>query len=476
MPSYPRNLRGRSQAKPAIPSPAPVRRPNIPRPANDNPRWRLPKPANDNPTLPTRPRPPRPFGLRAFRPLRYNPYRFASGLLDYGYRRWFHPAFDAPPTLGATWKIRHGPNVYPYPYQVAPQGWATGYVRDADPVGPQTGLIVGQAAYRLENLRTLQYLLTKSPSINRWSAGISRVTDDVRGANAMTIVRSTSAFYNALPPARNFLVPIPVPIPPILPVPRSPLVLPPWRQPPMHQVAPVAVPSPRSPIYPEPYPVPTRRPAIRPARQPRPEYWPEGLPVPEFEPYNPPWPDFDFPPVEIPNSRSWETTVHPSRSPRPRVSNGRGPRFHRREPPRPRERETKGKVAPVLWGLLNGFGIATEGMDLIDAAWNALPRDARSRSFYRGQYVRPAASTRAGDVLRNWDQIDLDRFARNFLANQMEDAYYGVSSGIWNPTRGRPMPNNDTRREIEENSPVGDAPIDFDEVVDVIWGAVGQGR
>lgn len=329
-------------------------------------------------------------------------------------------------------------------------------------------MITGQAAYRLENLRPLAYLLTKSPSTNRWSLGISRITDERRGANAMTIVRENSPLVNALPPARNFLVPQLVPIPAPVPALQPYRPLPPWRQLPLFNPMPWAVPSPRTPSYPEPYPVPRQRPGTRPQRSPDPD---PLLPPPDSAPENPPLPDQDFPPVEVPNVQSWETVV-PIRGRAPRPLNRRGPPAHRREPPRQRDRENKGKIGRGLWNLLNAFGVASEGMDLVDAAWNALPKGRRSRSFHKGQYVRPNWRTRIGDVYRNWQHIDMDRFVRNVVANQLEDAYYGMSSGFWNPTRRRPMPNNDTRREIEDASPVGDSPIDFDQVVDEIWRAL----
>lgn len=411
---------------------------------------------------------PRPFGLRPFSPFRYNPYRIGTAFLDYGYRRYFDPAFDAPPSMPASWRIRHGPNVYPFPYNGKPKGWSTGYVVDSQPSGPQTGVITGQAAYRLARLSPLARLLQNFPGTNRWSAGIPHITDNSPGANAMTIVRDPSPPHDALPPARNFLVPQLVPVPAPVPALQPYRPLPPWRQLPLFNPMPWAVPSPRTPSYPEPYPVPRQRPGTRPERSPQPD---PLLPLPDSAPENPPMPVQDFPPVEVPNVQSWETVIPMGRR-APRPLNRRGPPTHRREPPKQRDRENKGKMGRGLWNLLNAFGVASEGMDLVDAAWNALPRDRRSRSFHKGQYVRPNWRTRIGDVYRNWQHIDMDRFARNVVANQLEDAYYGISGRFWNPTGGRPMPNNDTRREIDEASPVGDSPIDFDKVVDEIWRAL----
>jgi hypothetical protein len=135
-----------------------------------------------------------------------------------------------------------------------------------------------------------------------------------------------------------------------------------------------------------------------------------------------------------------------------------------------RDRSSKSRLAGAAWGLLNAFGTFTEGMDLVDSAWRALPKNMRSKSFHKGRYVRPAWWKRARDVLANWRHIDGERFVKNLLANQMEDWYYGMRSQFHRFGQRGPRPGYQWR-EIEEAQPR----IDFDAIVDQIFDAI-RGR
>lgn len=475
MPFYPTDpARARrpqgANALPAQPRPSRDFRP-VHRPARPVP-YRSPRRRFD--PLPPIPKPkPRPLP-RAFRPL--NPLGVA---LDYGdfYRRRMLPDSQVLPEgekgSMAGWFIRHGPNIYGAPYNFPPLNWAQGFIRDPE-YGAQTGLIQAQSTGTGANSRpTFSEYILAYPFEWRASWWIPNYQPTLRHANGLTLVKSGAGNVptHKLAPAINLW---PATLPHIVPIinPARFPVAPPARVLPLtYPVIPRLPPLPQWPSQPNENPYQPAYPSV-PGRSP--------VTVPVVDPSNPPAPTEPLPirPVRpatsIPNVFALETWYDGKG-----VRTRRGPNRHRQKNPPPRQKEQKARLTKIGYALLNAFGEFTEGLDLMDAAWEALPKDLRSKSFHDGKYVRPNWRTRAADVYNNAAYIDPNQFVRNFVANQIEDTYVGVSSQVWNPPRAgrRPIPNNDTRREIDEKmyENYGAPPIDdwVDSFFDGVEGILG---
>lgn len=484
MPSYPTGNRGGRAARAARQAPAPDRLPR------DTP-GRQPSPPRTRPSTPVRtppwrPRPrPVPAPPRSPLPARWRiapqpqfgrrlPFRrpsFGLASIAFDYADWYlqpppNPAGGIlPPGNYAGWFVRHGPNVYGSPYNAMPPTfWADGFT--AIPTGPQTAVISGQAINpRFTSFARAVATAPLNPDWGLWIPNNNPAID--RFAQYICLVRPNPG---GLPAAQGqAAIPRPVPAPFVVPA-RIPQIAP-WAMPAQHfNIWPTRSPLWHWPSQPNENPfqpaIPGRNPAPRPARSPR--VRPVPQPAPGIGP-NPGGSPFPTPGGwVIPNEYALETVYTPNGRPQTRP----GPAFHRLEPALPPYRESpKGKWQQAGWDLLNAFGGLTEGQDLIDSAWKAIPKTKRSKSFYRGQYVRPAFWRRGLDVWNNAGSIDPNQFARNLLANQMEDWYYGMQSQFWNPPRAgrRPTPNNDTRREVDQANRDAYGSPDFDQIVDEVF-------
>lgn len=98
---------------------------------------------------------------------------------------------------------------------------------------------------------------------------------------------------------------------------------------------------------------------------------------------------------------------------------------HKLTPPKKGTKERKGTLRAIAAGLGDIFGAATEGMDLIKAAHEALPEIYQAESWYNGQRITPSIKKQAVAVYRFYDKVDLDQFAKNVFLDSKEDALIG---------------------------------------------------
>ena len=123
--------------------------------------------------------------------------------------------------------------------------------------------------------------------------------------------------------------------------------------------------------------------------------------------------------------------------PRPGSKPGGGPVSagpkHKNEPPKKKETEKKfgGSKAVVVAGTI--FGAATEGLDLLDAAWDALPQNGGWNTKIKGTKTSPAQ--KAKDIANAFDDPDFDGagflidFAKNAAKNEAKDIAIGKGLG-----------------------------------------------
>ena len=120
--------------------------------------------------------------------------------------------------------------------------------------------------------------------------------------------------------------------------------------------------------------------------------------------------------------------------PQPRLRPGRN--THSSPPPKTKEKKVRaggavGKLAAAAFA-------ATEGVDLIDALWDALPEDVQRATPRTGvvtnsgynpgvRYHSPLDRARA--VYRNMNRLNVPQAVRNFIVNHFTDAVIGRASG-----------------------------------------------
>lgn len=118
----------------------------------------------------------------------------------------------------------------------------------------------------------------------------------------------------------------------------------------------------------------------------------------------------------------------PAGSPMP----GPGPgRVGGRRPPGPRERERKAKSTMVH--MLSILDAISEGAEVVDAIYDALPDDVKRKWDRKGrglidnagQYGIDGADWKLKALWHNWDKVDIDQAARNILANHIQDSVLG---------------------------------------------------
>lgn len=97
--------------------------------------------------------------------------------------------------------------------------------------------------------------------------------------------------------------------------------------------------------------------------------------------------------------------------------------FHRRTPP-PRgtkERKLRSRAAAAL--ALKGVHVLSEALDVLDAFWNALPKDIRRR------YGNATPQKKAQVIYDNYSQIDMSDLMFELLWNHYSDKYIGKLYG-----------------------------------------------
>lgn len=106
---------------------------------------------------------------------------------------------------------------------------------------------------------------------------------------------------------------------------------------------------------------------------------------------------------------------------------------HVARPPRPGTAERKVRVDRLTMWLLHRAHDISEGLDFLDALYDALPREyrtsfsGRTRNNARIGANRPYATPldKARDLYRNWDKVDLPLAVKNIAYNALEDAVLG---------------------------------------------------
>lgn len=446
----------------------PLRRPgNLPsrRPQPFRPPQRLPPLRRRAPSPGVRPRPvPPPLPGRAPRLAPSVARRFplvaaAFGVGEYAYRHF--NGWEAIPAAPAGWVLVHGTNFYdPLTHNPANRRvFDIGYLPRTGPFGSQTALIAGQAIPApgaADDYASFGARLAAFPGVTHMGEWLESNGIATRGASLHTWMRPVTPADLVIArqgyAAPNYWgrpYPLPDPFAPHSPQPAgSPL--------PNPRPLPNTSPRPGHNPTPDPYPSPFELPSIAPVAplialvgDVMTITVPDVVSVPGARPS---FPTRDF--VTLPNGRSY-------------ARNGR----HHLRRPRKREHERKPTVARVLYGFLNAFGAATEAQDLVDAAWQALPKHLRTKSFHGGNYVRPSFDKRQRDVYNHYREIDLEQFLKNVLANQLEDAFIGRQD--FTSIGGRPNPGiTQFRRENRDIDPTQSQPIDFDAVVEQIWEAL----
>jgi len=151
--------------------------------------------------------------------------------------------------------------------------------------------------------------------------------------------------------------------------------------------------------------------------QPRPDEYP-NVPSPENQ-----W-------EQVPSVVEVHKTETQSRRALPRLSIGPPPAGTK-------ERKSREASAGVGVAIFRALDVVSEGAEVIDAFYEALPDNIRKRwekNFKRdkgfsidqaGQYGIDGADWKASALYHNWDKVDLNRAASNLIKNHLEDKAWG---------------------------------------------------
>lgn len=177
----------------------------------------------------------------------------------------------------------------------------------------------------------------------------------------------------------------------------------------------------RDPIE-QPLRVPARRPQASPDAEEGRRFGPQSLPSrapgrnPRFTVHpqvGQTYPDYVVGPGVAPSIGS--------RPGRPNIRVRQKP-IHRRRPPGRNEKERKFVGAINRRSALGkALNFVTEGLDILNALWDALPDGAQTKK--KGVVTRPDQKLR--DLYDNWEQVDWDRAFDNIIENQVEDYVLG---------------------------------------------------
>ena len=150
----------------------------------------------------------------------------------------------------------------------------------------------------------------------------------------------------------------------------------------------------------------------------------------------------------IPYQRTEISSVPPGL--RPPRTEGYTP--HR--PPNRRTREGKTMAEDKKWLVraLRALDLASEGAEVVDAFYRALPADVQRRwgkgrderpGDQMGQYGADGADWKLQALYHNWDKVDFSAALTNIMQNEIEDRLYGLAHSA----RDRLRPRN-YRREF----------------------------
>jgi hypothetical protein len=159
-------------------------------------------------------------------------------------------------------------------------------------------------------------------------------------------------------------------------------------------------------------------------------------------------------PAENPN---FHRIVEIVGGPRQGVSPGVA-RAARSQPPKAGTKERKSKAAQLGAAAFNVLDKISEGSEVVDAIYQALPGDVRRRwnnnerrgAFSKGdnagQYGIDGADWKLRALYHNWDKVNINTALKNILANELEDRLYGAAyKARDNVTfRGRKRPRRHT--------------------------------
>lgn len=165
-------------------------------------------------------------------------------------------------------------------------------------------------------------------------------------------------------------------------------------------------------------------------------------------PYRPIQPDVAVDPPAYPNGLDPPIPypLIPHVTP-PGTERGNGPRRrsrpdkrarYRHAPPGRKIKEKKGKG--IAGHLVRWIMQVTEGEDLIDALWDALPDEYKSKHV-KG---RSRATEKFLDLYRHINDIDVERGIENIILNMVKDAIIGSLEGAYDRIKGKPW--NDPSR------------------------------
>lgn len=157
--------------------------------------------------------------------------------------------------------------------------------------------------------------------------------------------------------------------------------------------------TPRQLEHENPWEIPQYRPAGRPAVQPRPSLEQEFV---------------------------LDETSSSSTNPgsRPRLT----PDQHKQMP---RKREVKFRVGQGWFGSM--LGVAGEAGDLLGVAYKSIPCQGRATTPYSGYIKVNPSVTEKWNAVKRWHRhIDGSAFVQNYIANQIEDYFYGVQGKLGN--------------------------------------------
>lgn len=107
---------------------------------------------------------------------------------------------------------------------------------------------------------------------------------------------------------------------------------------------------------------------------------------------------------------------------------GRNPNVHVRQKPGPGVKERKGKMrtaADLAGDVLGGF---SEFGDLVDSFYDALPKQYKAKSYYKGKRIRPSWKKRWNALYQNFDKVDMNEALNNVVKNEVQDQLIGRAS------------------------------------------------
>lgn len=97
---------------------------------------------------------------------------------------------------------------------------------------------------------------------------------------------------------------------------------------------------------------------------------------------------------------------------------------HKKVREKQKERHIKVRVNGVFSAIWKAFGVATEGLDLLDVTYKSIPCDVKKKAGMMGRYIGP--QDKAAFVAAHSDKINGREFTREYLKNQFEDWFYGM--------------------------------------------------